>query len=90
MHKHYWVNQPVKAYGLVLLIGEVKPQSYKEIFEEYQDVFKGIGCMPGEHKIVIDKDVPSVVNVCRKVPFPGHDMHGQIGTGQDGNTQSDR
>lgn len=59
--------------GLIQLIGEVKTHSYKEIFKEYQDVFEGLGRIPGEHKIIIDKDVQPVVNACRKIPFPIHD-----------------
>lgn len=40
----------------------------QDLFIEYQDLFEGIGCLPGEHKIVIDKSVPPVVNPPRKIP----------------------
>ncbi len=37
--------------------------------EEYKDVFEGLGCLPGEHRISIDDTVAPVVHACRKVPF---------------------
>lgn len=37
--------------------------------EEYKDVFEGLGCLPGEHKIHVDETVAPVVHACRKVPF---------------------
>ena len=46
---------------------------YDDLKGEYSDIFKGLGCMPGVHHIVIDKSVPPVVHACRKVPFPLHD-----------------
>ena len=47
------------------------PASYsKMINEEYKDVFEGLGCLPGEHKIQLEKDATPVQNACRKIPFP--------------------
>ena len=46
---------------------------YDHLFDEYQDVFQGLGCLPGEHTIVVDETVPPVVHPCRKVPFPLYD-----------------
>ncbi|XP_054590187.2 retrovirus-related Pol polyprotein from transposon 412 [Nothobranchius furzeri] len=37
--------------------------------EEYKDCFEGLGCLPGQHKICVDKNVPPVVHPCRKIPF---------------------
>ncbi len=37
--------------------------------EEYKDVFEGLGCLPGKHRISIDDTVAPVVHACRKVPF---------------------
>ncbi len=44
--------------------------SYDFVRREYSEVFGGIGCLPGTHKIVIDPECPPVQNACRKVPFP--------------------
>ncbi|XP_062610112.1 uncharacterized protein LOC134271904 [Saccostrea cucullata] len=38
-----------------------------------QRVYMGLGCLPGEHKIQLDKNVPPVIHPCRKVPFTLHD-----------------
>ena len=45
------------------------PGTYEELKESYSDVFKGLGCLPGEHTIVVDKNVTPVVHACRKIPF---------------------
>jgi len=42
---------------------------YEELKESYCDVFEGLGCLPGQHTIVVDKDVTPVVHACRKIPF---------------------
>lgn len=39
------------------------------IIEEFADVFTGIGCMPGEHHIVIDNSVRPVIHPARRVPI---------------------
>lgn len=39
------------------------------LMEEYKDCFEGLGCLPGEHKICVDKNVPPVLHPCRKIPF---------------------
>ena len=40
--------------------------------ESYKDVFEGLECLPGEHKIQLDETVPPVIHPCRKVPFALH------------------
>lgn len=39
------------------------------LMTEFKDVFEGLGCLPGEHKIHVDDTVAPVVHACRKVPF---------------------
>ncbi|KAL7883911.1 hypothetical protein SRHO_G00015690 [Serrasalmus rhombeus] len=39
------------------------------LMTEFKDVFEGLGCLPGEHKIHVDETVAPVVHACRKVPF---------------------
>ncbi|XP_048255270.1 uncharacterized protein K02A2.6-like [Haliotis rufescens] len=46
----------------------------EDILSEYQDVFTGLGCLPGEHTIKVDKGVTPVIEACRKVPFALHDQ----------------
>ncbi|PIK56894.1 hypothetical protein BSL78_06220 [Apostichopus japonicus] len=42
---------------------------YDTIRLDDADVFEGLGCLPGEHKIVIDPQASPVAHPCRKVPF---------------------
>ena len=39
------------------------------VLTEFKDVFTGLGCLPGEHSIVLDKSVPPVVHPARRVPL---------------------
>jgi transposase InsO family protein len=39
------------------------------VLTQFSDLFAGLGCLPGEHTIVIDKNVRPVVSACRKVPL---------------------
>ena len=41
--------------------------------EIYKDIFEGLGCLPGEHKIQLAETVPPAIHSCRKVPFALHD-----------------
>ena len=40
-----------------------------DVISEYNDLFEGIGCLPGKHRIVIDKSVPPVIHPPRKIPL---------------------
>lgn len=42
---------------------------HDSLMEEYENCFEGLGCLPGEHKIRVDKSVSPVVHPCRKIPF---------------------
>lgn len=44
-----------------------------DFLEEYEDLFKGLGCLPGEVKIQLQDPEP-VVEPCRSVPFGKRDM----------------
>jgi len=39
------------------------------VLAEYSDVFVGLGCFPGEHHIVTDKNVQPVIHAPRRVPL---------------------
>lgn len=53
----------------VLVVQNEEDTDYDELMQEYSDLFQGLGCLPGEHTIRVDKNVPPVINPCRKVPF---------------------
>lgn len=40
----------------------------------YNDLFKGVGCLPGKYHIVIDKSVPPAVCASRKIPHGQRDQ----------------
>ena len=41
---------------------------------KYDDVFQGLGCLPGQHSIKIQDNATPVVNACRKIPFRLRDI----------------
>lgn len=41
----------------------------EDIVKKYDDVFKGLGCMPGEHSIKVDPNIQPVIHPPRKVPL---------------------
>ncbi|XP_072897951.1 uncharacterized protein [Hemitrygon akajei] len=53
----------------VLVLDSDTESEYSDLMKEYEDLFKGLGCLPGEHMIKIDNTVPLVVHPCRKVLF---------------------
>ena len=54
--------------GLVKRVLAVE-QKEDKILDEYQDLFKRLGCVPGEINIKLRPDAEPVVEPCRKVPF---------------------
>ena len=40
----------------------------KKMYEQYSDLFQGLGCLPGEHTIKVDSSISPVVHPPRKVP----------------------
>ena len=43
--------------------------TYDELAAEFEDVFRGLGWIEGEHQIKLDESFQPVVQACRKVPF---------------------
>ena len=62
-----------ERFGLISRVGEVFHLSYSLDDPMYQDLFKGLGCLPGNYKIKLKPDVTPVVHPARKIPFPMHD-----------------
>ncbi|XP_062611128.1 uncharacterized protein K02A2.6-like [Saccostrea cucullata] len=44
-----------------------------QIVDQNNDLFEGLGCLPGEQKLSIDPDITPVVSPCRKIPFALHE-----------------
>lgn len=42
---------------------------HQEITTEFEDVFEGIGRLPGKHKIQLKGNAEPVIHPARKVPF---------------------
>ena len=65
----------LKAYQQLQLIKvmtinkEKAEKKSTKIFDEYPDVFKGIGCLQKQYPIEIDKDITPVHNPARRIPF---------------------
>ncbi|XP_045771856.1 uncharacterized protein K02A2.6-like isoform X2 [Maniola jurtina] len=45
----------------------------KSLLSKYKSVFDGLGCLPGECHITVNKDVRSKIDPPRKIPFSLHD-----------------
>ncbi|KAI8493812.1 hypothetical protein Bbelb_281590 [Branchiostoma belcheri] len=56
--------------GLITLNTVNQVSTTEQIVEKYADVFEGLGCLPGEYHIEIDKDVKPVQHLPRRVPVP--------------------
>lgn len=55
--------------GLIKKCFSVKSKENSDLLETYSDVFEGIGCLPGKHKIDIDPSVTPKIHPPRKVPL---------------------
>ena len=49
-------------------IPEYPTDKNQSILNEYPDQFQGLGCIPGEHTIKVDPNIPAVIHPHRKVP----------------------
>lgn len=43
--------------------------SVNKTVKHYQDVFEGVGCLPGKHKIQLKENPQAVIHPARKVPL---------------------
>lgn len=53
----------------VFVVNVHKDTNNDTLLNEFRDIFEGMGCLPGEHKIHIDHQMAPVTHACRKVPF---------------------
>ena len=60
--------------GLIQRIESVAaPLTKEQFFDQYQDVFSGLGQHNQEYDIGVDPEVPPVVQPARRVPYAKHD-----------------
>lgn len=55
--------------GLVRRVYSVEKKDNTDILSEYEDVFTGLGCVPGLHHIQLNPDATPVIHPPRKVPI---------------------
>lgn len=68
--------QTCKDLGLLARVHLLQQQSLskcpegmaQKIYERYLDLFKGLGCLPGENTIKVDSSISPVVHPAREVP----------------------
>ena len=49
---------------------EYEPLSFDKLMRDYDDIFTGLGCLPGEYHIEVDPDIKPVQHAPRRVPVP--------------------
>lgn len=54
--------------GLVKRVYKLERNDNTDILSEYQDLFTGLGCVPGKHHIEVDPNVAPVIHAPRRVP----------------------
>lgn len=68
------LNACVKL-GLIKRIDQIRFQTKEQILTSYEEVFKGLGCFPGEpYKITLKEEVTPVINPPRRVPQALHEL----------------
>lgn len=50
-------------------ITQLRKGSKSDVLQTYKDVFTGLGCMPGTHKIVLNPDHTPVIHPSRRIPL---------------------
>jgi hypothetical protein len=55
--------------GIVHIDAVDVSSSTSALIEQYSDIFTGVGCVPGEYHISVDKSVPPVIHASRKIPL---------------------
>lgn len=59
-------RETCEALGMIKRVHEIKSED--ELLNKFDDLFTGLGCLPGQHHIQINKDIPPVVHAPRRVP----------------------
>jgi len=59
-------DQPIHS----LSSKQYEPLSFDRFMRDYNDVFTGLGCLPGEYHIEVDPVVKPVQHAPRPIPVP--------------------
>lgn len=66
-------GKAAKVYFVIVQDALKIKDTTAQIVDQNNDLFEGLGCLPGEHKLSIDPAVTPVVSPCRKIPFALHE-----------------
>ena len=68
--KQGWISLSVVQSVHSVNSKHYEPLALDELVKEYEDVFTGLGCLPGEYHIKVDTNIAPVQHVPRRVPVP--------------------
>ena len=68
--KQGWISLGSEQFIHSLNSENYEPLSFDKLMRDYEDVFTGLGCLPGEYHIEIDPDIRPVQHIPRRVPVP--------------------
>ena len=68
--KQGWISLSVVQSVHSVNSKHCEPLALYELGKEYQDVFTGLGCLPGEYHIKVDTNIAPEQHVPRSVPVP--------------------
>ena len=68
--KQGWISLGSDQFLHSLNSEKYEPLSFDKLMRDFEDVFTGLGCLPGEYHIEIDPDIRPVEHSPRRVPVP--------------------
>ena len=68
--KQGWISLGSDQFLHSLNSEKYEPLSFDKLMRDFEDVFAGLGCLPGEYHIEIDPNIRPVQHAPRHVPVP--------------------
>ena len=68
--KQSWISLGSDQFLHSLNSEKYEPLSFDKLMRDFEDVFTGLGCLPGEYHIEIDQNIRPVQHTSRRVPVP--------------------
>ena len=65
-----WISLEAEASVHLLNGKHYEPLTLEELLKEYEYVFTGLGCLPGEYHIEVNPAIKPVLHALRRVPVP--------------------
>jgi len=62
------LGESCNTLGVIKRMYEITRDTSKDILSEFEDLFTGLGCVPGVHHIQTNPEVMPVIHAPRKVP----------------------